>query len=593
MPLRIILSALSPYISLLKKVAFVVVALVVVFSLFASFRKIDSKQNSITVQAKKQISESNRKQMYQRLAETQDAKYEEQEVTVRQLNRWALCFTVGELCTNNPNEASVYKNESLSMKLAGLVSMPLRNPPSSFIYLARETLENAGFVPKTYATGIGFYALSSFQPIWKAFRDLAYLVIVLVMVAVGFMIMFGIGGGGKTAVTLESALPKLVIALLTISFSYAIAGFFIDMMYVLIILIVSLLGPQTGMDAPSQGALASQLINGTPKDLFVMMLGQVGHSDNNFYDLASSFYNIIPNYMQFVLDAIANMTAGTLLGSWGTSTKFPKIDIKSVGTNPGAFFGSWGKILRGVVGKNEALMNVLEKAIGSGGGVWGVSTYALIINVVISLVVQVLLGPFITKSILTFIFILSMIVIVFRLFFALLFVYIDIILSVMFAPITLMFEAIPGQNAFSKWMKGLIANLMVFPIFTGIMLVVRIIMDNPSGTNMWTPPFVSVISDQTSLQTVVGAVILFSIPQILKTFRKKMGAQSIIGDLNLGIGALFVGAAPIISGGSLIVKNSGIGKAFADRITGPLKSTAPAIAGKAAEAVQSTAGPSG
>lgn len=567
---------LAPYVNFIKKAFMVIIVLVVVFTLFSSFRKIDSKPEVANAIVRKEAAEAKRKSMYTAMAASQDRLYSENDVMARRFDRWSMCVTIGELCSSSPNESQEYKKDSLSFRLAGLVALPLRHPPSSFIYLARDTLENVGFVPKTYATGIGFYALSSFQPVWKAFRDLSYLIIVLIIVAVGFMVMFGIGGGGKTAVSLETALPKLVVALLTISFSYAIAGLFIDIMYIAIILVVSLLGTQAGLDSMQQGALSSQIINGTPSNLLLMMLVNVGNSDSNYWNLATSFYNILPSYMQFTLDGVGNMLLGGWIGSSLTVKKVPQIGISGISQNPSQFFSSWGRIASGIVAKMSGVKALVEEGQGTGGGLLGASTYAWIINLVITLVVQIFLGPIVTKTILTFILILSMIIVVFRIFFALLFVYIDIILTIMFAPISLMFEAIPGQNAFVKWMKGLAVNLMVFPLFAAIMLVVRIIMNNAGQTTMWTPPFVSVISDQLSIQMIVGAVILYSIPQILKMFRKKLGAQSMLSDLNLGVGALFVGATPIIGGATTIFKTSGIGKAMTDRFIGtrPLQKVA-------------------
>jgi hypothetical protein len=54
--------------------------------------------------------------------------------------------------------------------------------------------------------------------------------------------MFRVKVSGQAAYSLQSALPKLVIALILITFSYAIAGLMVDFMYVLIGLIAIALG---------------------------------------------------------------------------------------------------------------------------------------------------------------------------------------------------------------------------------------------------------------------------------------------------------------------------------------------------------------
>ena len=52
----------------------------------------------------------------------------------------------------------------------------------------------------------------------------------------------------------------------------------------------------------------------------------------------------------------------------------------------------------------------------------------------------------------------------FRIFFSFFKAYIQIILLVIFAPVMLLFHAIPGQKVFSKWIKDLLANLLTFPL---------------------------------------------------------------------------------------------------------------------------------
>ena len=54
------------------------------------------------------------------------------------------------------------------------------------------------------------------------------------------MIMFRMKINPQTVINIENALPRIVVAMLLITFSFAIAGFLIDMMYVLIAIIISL-----------------------------------------------------------------------------------------------------------------------------------------------------------------------------------------------------------------------------------------------------------------------------------------------------------------------------------------------------------------
>lgn len=64
--------------------------------------------------------------------------------------------------------------------------------------------------------------------IWKNARNAAYAFSIIILVAVGFMIMFRTKIDPRTAVSLTNSLPKIVIMLLLITFSYALGGLMID-----------------------------------------------------------------------------------------------------------------------------------------------------------------------------------------------------------------------------------------------------------------------------------------------------------------------------------------------------------------------------
>jgi hypothetical protein len=63
------------------------------------------------------------------------------------------------------------------------------------------------------------------------------------MIVIGFLIMFRKKIDPKTVITVQNALPNIVVTLLLITFSYAIVGVLIDFMYLLIMLSVSILQP--------------------------------------------------------------------------------------------------------------------------------------------------------------------------------------------------------------------------------------------------------------------------------------------------------------------------------------------------------------
>lgn len=138
--------------------------------------------------------------------------------------RAALCNFIGEGCTTDPNDTTDRFSRSLFGMMTTAMTIPYQAPPASFAFWFRDGLENAGFVPKSYAAeGIGFSSIKGYRSIWSIFRNLSYLILVLIIVTVGIMIMFRKQISPQTVVTIENALPRIVTTLIFITFSFAIA----------------------------------------------------------------------------------------------------------------------------------------------------------------------------------------------------------------------------------------------------------------------------------------------------------------------------------------------------------------------------------
>lgn len=85
------------------------------------------------------------------------------------------------------------------------------------------------------AQGAGTDLISApMRSAWTKVRDLTYIAMVLVLVAIGFMVMFRKRLDPRTVVTATNSLPKVAIALVFITFSFAISGIFLDMIFILV-----------------------------------------------------------------------------------------------------------------------------------------------------------------------------------------------------------------------------------------------------------------------------------------------------------------------------------------------------------------------
>lgn len=156
------------------------------------------------------------------------------------------------------NLAETDPNQSLLSKLVA-------DRPLSGITYVKHLGTSFHIVPETYAqTGFGYNAFTFVQGLWGATRNITYGLMILVIIGMAFMIMFRTKISPQAVITVQSALPKIVITLILITFSYAIAGFLVDIMYVAIAL-VSLIFSSSGIFDPSVASattLFDQLTNG-------------------------------------------------------------------------------------------------------------------------------------------------------------------------------------------------------------------------------------------------------------------------------------------------------------------------------------------
>lgn len=123
----------------------------------------------------------------------------------------------------------------------------LYTPPATVDVYIADLMNSAGLniAQPAYAQGLGFASLDPILDTWKVFRNVAYLFYVILFLIIGFMIMFRRQISGQAAVTAQQALPQIIVSLIAVTFSYAIAGFLIEVMYLSMYLILGLFSNQT------------------------------------------------------------------------------------------------------------------------------------------------------------------------------------------------------------------------------------------------------------------------------------------------------------------------------------------------------------
>ncbi len=140
------------------------------------------------------------------------------------------------------------ENTAAPEKQETLLSKVFQDRPLSAVTYFKNGFKKFSLVPQANAqtTGFGFSALDPVLDIWKAMRNITYALFVVIIIAMSFMIMFRVKLSPQTVITVQSALPKIIMALILVTFSYAIAGLMIDLMYV-IIGVISLMLSSSGI----------------------------------------------------------------------------------------------------------------------------------------------------------------------------------------------------------------------------------------------------------------------------------------------------------------------------------------------------------
>lgn len=504
---------LKPTFNFLKKAFLVVAVYFIVIILFSHF----INKDKISLSSKVDPIKQNRAEIYKVINDKELNKTKEGKLTVF-LYRRATCGLIGEACTNNPEDGEKNFDKSTFGFLTKIVVFPFTNMPASGVDWVYSGLQNAGFVPKTMAAeGIGFAAIKPFANLWKIFRDLSYMILVIVLIAIGFMIMFRAKINPQTIISVENALPKIVIALILITFSFAIAGFMIDLMYVVIILIISALSG--GNNNYNATQFQNEYIGAGFGRLFMdVTAGHVWYGRLGIMPVMSNaLLGLFPWYLSLGMKTIVGAIFAIFINNSVLNPGVTKPVTEAL-NNPGLGTVNIGNIIGGILhpGANAVVLFVLF--------LLGMTTF---FNFLMSII---LTG--------------TLLLLVFRIFALLFTSYLKLLLLVIIGPFMLMFEAIPGKNVFSTWIKSIIGNLIAFPITIAVFILGYIIINSstPAGYGELRLPYLSGIKSD-AFKILVGVGLIILIPDLVKLTKEILGIKDL--PISIGVGTFFGGAAAV------------------------------------------------
>ncbi|MBU2632231.1 hypothetical protein KKG52_00815 [Patescibacteria group bacterium] len=367
----------------------------------------------------------------------------------------------------------------------------LYNPPFHITDYTGHMAANFGIVKPAMAA-TGFEGLNPVMKIWEVIRNMTYVVYILVFLFIGIGVMLRVKIDPRTIMTIQNQIPKVIASLLIITFSFAISGFLIDLMWIIILFTFSLFGP---ID-PTNGSQFS----------IVRMTENLGASPFGFLNSVMSGHLGLLEIIKNAAGSISHIVYDLLM----TNTVIKVITIV-------LFEGplGWGaRIINGVLpGDPVPIIGAGQILIG------GVAALIITIAILFAL---------------------------FRVWFMLLKAYITILLDVILAPVWIMaglFPGVSGGRGFGPWMRHIGTNLLTFPTTIGFFLIGKLLMDGFSNTkDSFVPPLIGSASAD-SLAGLIGLGIILMAPKVHDFIQDslkppKIDLSPVFGALGAGTGAL-------------------------------------------------------
>ena len=306
---------------------------------------------------------------------------------------------------------------------SGMVSS-LYTPTTSSVGYMHYVAQNFGITKKAYAATDGFQALWPVLDLWRLVRNIAYFVLILVFIFIGIGVMLRINIDPRTVMTIQNQLPRIIMGILLITFSYAIAAVMIDMMWV---------STYVGINAITQS------YNPSVKNCD-------GKGDKPISQVATQ--NLLETPITYVNQTYSTTCIlGAEGGIWNLTT---------------AISGSLGGMLKGII---ESLAgNHPEGCV----YFFGVHISACVANVI----------GFIGTIIMFIIILATILYALFKIWFSLLRAYIYTIVYVIMAPLWIVAGLLPQKPlGFSGWWRSLFANLAIFPVTAWLLVFGRVLME--------------------------------------------------------------------------------------------------------------------
>lgn len=275
-------------------------------------------------------------------------------------------------CEREEAAAKYGKSYGLLGMMDKLNGDALANPPSVNLvaYMAEEWVPGYDSADTSvYADGYDYLQELNIGDLAERTRFISYVFFVVVLIAAGFLIMFRQKIGGQMVITIFNTLPKVVIGLILVTFSFAIVGLALDFGVVLMTIAGAILGigAGDGVAITNPFTLISLVFEGTDGLGFVsnevgaagIVAGIVGFFATGgvltivililaivvigivFYASIKVYITLLKAYLAIILDTILAsiiLTIAVLPGKGNLGWSWFYRILRNVGTFVGVYF---------------------------------------------------------------------------------------------------------------------------------------------------------------------------------------------------------------------------------------------------------------
>lgn len=441
----------------------------------------------------------------------------------------------GKLAYSTPVDGKAQVGGMLGL-LPGMFAA-VYTPPISTSDHIRYLASNFGIVEPVHAQAAnGFQQLEPIQGLWVAMRNITYLVFVFIFIIIGLGIILRIKIDPRTVMTLQNQIPRIIICILLITFSYAIVGFMIDIMWNVthmgLNVVTGAAGTATGSltnpegctrinpltkaeEEPSLLTRAEETLLNTPLGFGNIVLQGYSQSSDGIIKCNDGIWAVsitVAKTIGSLIEGLVNMMLGASMDgavasncSWanfftifGEGVKFSDCFAKATGLSPGLFLGA----ALGWLGKITAVIIILCVVVWNLIRIWFQITRA----------------------------------------------YVMVILYAISGPLWIILGLLPSKPlGFEKWFRRIFANLVIFPA-TALLITLAGIMMNafnqieiapvpgtagPGSPNMFVPPLVGQ-PNMDYFGTLLAFGILLVTPGLLDIIRSSMSAVGKQGQMAVG-----------------------------------------------------------